>query len=532
MVKTLLKKQFAEIFRSYFYDTKKNKARSKAGTIAYIVLFVLLMAGLLGGTFGMMAFSLCAPLVDAGAGWLYFAIMGAIAILLGIFGSVFSTYSGLYLAKDNDLLLSMPIPVKYIMLARLLGVYLMGLMYSAVVVVPAVVVYLLSVPFSPAALIGCIVFILLLSVLVLTLSCLLGWVVAKLSTKLKNKSFVTVLISLTFVALYYFVYFRAMNLIRELIANIAVYGPAIRERAYGVYLFGSVGEGKVLSIVICTAVVALGFGLMWLLLGRSFLSLATATGATEKIKYTARRGKQRSAGTALLIKEFGKLSSSANYMLNSALGTLLLPFVGVALLIKGPELVDTLRSVFGAQSGALTVLVCAALCTAASMIDCAAPSVSLEGRNIWIPQSLPVDPWKVLRAKLHLQLLMAMPALLFASVCAAIVLKAPAGETLALLVLPQVFALFFALLTLTLDLTHANLHWTSELAPIKQSMPVFVALFGSFGYAILLAAIYLLLTPSCGAELYLLGFAAVTGAASLILYLWLRRKGGKIFMDL
>lgn len=59
--------------------------------------------------------------------WLYFALMGLLAILLGSFGSVFNTYSGLYLAKDNDLLLSMPIPVNAIMGARLLSVYLLGL---------------------------------------------------------------------------------------------------------------------------------------------------------------------------------------------------------------------------------------------------------------------------------------------------------------------------------------------------------------------------------------------------------------------
>ena len=34
--------------------------------------------------------------------------MGTIAILLGIFDSVFSTYTGLSLAKDKDLLLSLP----------------------------------------------------------------------------------------------------------------------------------------------------------------------------------------------------------------------------------------------------------------------------------------------------------------------------------------------------------------------------------------------------------------------------------------
>ena len=36
MLKLLLKKQLLEIFRSYYYDAKKNKARSKAATIAYI----------------------------------------------------------------------------------------------------------------------------------------------------------------------------------------------------------------------------------------------------------------------------------------------------------------------------------------------------------------------------------------------------------------------------------------------------------------------------------------------------------------
>ena len=530
MVKTLLKKQFLEIFRSYLYDSKKNKARSKAGTIAYFVLFVLIMVGMLGGMFTAMSVTLCAPLADAGAGWLYFAITGVIAIVLGIFGSVFSTYTGLYLAKDNDLLLSMPIPVRAIMISRLMGVYLMGLMYAAVAVVPAIVVYLITVPFTVKALLGCIVFLVLISVFVLTLSCLLGWVVAKLSVKLKNKSFVTVLISLVFIALYYFVYFKAMNVIRELIANIALYGPAIRERAYGVYLFGSVGEGDPLAIAVCTAAVALLFGLMWRLLGKTFLSLATATGATEKIRYVARREKQRSAASALLKKEFGRLTSSANYMLNCALGTLLLPILGVVLLIKGPFLVEVLSDVFGPQG--CIVLVCTALCMACSMNNTVASAVSLEGKNIWIPQSLPVEPWQILRAKLRVQLLLTMPLLLFASLCAAWALRPSVGELLMLLLLPQLLVLFMSLLELTLDLKRANLAWTNELAPIKQSMQVAVAVFGTWVYCIALAGLYLLLAPPIGAALYLGAFALVTALTALGLYLWLRRRGGKVFMEL
>ena len=44
--------------------------------------------------------------------WLYFALMGGLGLCLGAFGSVFNTFSSLYLAKDNDLLLSLPIPVQ------------------------------------------------------------------------------------------------------------------------------------------------------------------------------------------------------------------------------------------------------------------------------------------------------------------------------------------------------------------------------------------------------------------------------------
>lgn len=248
MLKTLLKKQMAEIFRNYFYDPKKNKMRSRGATIAYIALYVLLMAGVLGGMFALLAVGICAPMAAAGVGWLYYLVMGLIAVLLGAFGSVFSTYSSLYLSKDNDLLLSMPIPVRYVMASRLLGVYLLGLMYSGVATVPAVIVYWIVAPVTAGTVVGGVLTVLLVSVIVMVLSCLLGWVVARISLKLKHKSFITVILSLLFLAAYYFVYYKAQGLITLLAENAAVYGAKIRGSAYLLYLFGSVGAGNWLAM--------------------------------------------------------------------------------------------------------------------------------------------------------------------------------------------------------------------------------------------------------------------------------------------
>ena len=65
MLKVLVKKQLMEIFRSYFYNAKKNKAYSKGATAAYVVLFVMLMVGVLGGIFTGMALMICKPMAEA-----------------------------------------------------------------------------------------------------------------------------------------------------------------------------------------------------------------------------------------------------------------------------------------------------------------------------------------------------------------------------------------------------------------------------------------------------------------------------------
>ena len=266
MLKLLVKKQLTEIFRAYIYDAKKNRARSKAATVGYIIFFVLLMVGVIGGMFTTLSLTMCRSMAEAGMSWFYFAIMGLMAILLGAFGSVFTTYSSLYLPKDNDQMLSLPIPVDTLIAARLLGVYLMGLMYSGVVVLPAIIVYWATVSAAPLHLLAGVLFLLLISLFVMAISCLLGWVVAKVSLKLKNKSFVTVVLSLVFFGLYYYFFsFKATSLLTELLQNIALYGDKVRSSAYPVYLFGQAGAGDPLSMLLLTAAIAVLFGLTWLL---------------------------------------------------------------------------------------------------------------------------------------------------------------------------------------------------------------------------------------------------------------------------
>ena len=531
MVKTLLKKQIGEIFRSYFYDAKKNKPRSKASTILFIAFFVLLMVGVMGGMFTLLSYAICGAFVSADMGWMYFCIMGLLAVLLGAFGSVFNTYSGLYLSKDNDLLLSMPIPVRSIMVSRLLGVYLMGLMYSAVVILPAVIVYWLTAPLTPAVVVGSLLFVLLLSVIVLILSCVLGWVVAKISLKLKNKSIMAALIALVALGAYYFFYFKAQSMVEALVTNALVYGMKVKGAAYSLYLFGRYAEGDWVAIAVFTVAVAVLFALLWYVLSRSFLGIVTSTGKTARREYREKTVRRQSVSRALLGKELSRFLSSANYMLNCGLGILLLPVGGIALLVKGGVAVDALELIFE-HPGCTAVLLCTAVCMLSAMNDMATPSVSLEAKHLWLVQSLPIPPWQVLKAKLSVQLLLTGLPMLFASICVLIVWQGTALENVLILILPQLYVLLSALFGLTIGLTRPNFTWTNEIVPIKQSMGVAIALFGGWLYAIVLGGLFLIVKAPIDPALYLGAFAAATAAAGAALYFWLKKRGSRLFAAL
>ena len=517
MLSALLKKQLQEIFRSYFYNAKQGKARSRVSTVGYFAFFAVLMVGVLGGMFTYLAHSLCAPFAAAEMEWLYFTIMAMVAIVLGAFGSVFNTYSSLYLAK--------PIPVRTILLSRLLSVYLMGLLYSGVVLLPAMIVYWVTVSAAPAALAGGLLLFVLVTIFVLTLSCALGWVVARVSLKLKHRSITVVLTSLLFLGAYYFVYFKAQSFLSELVTNAAYYGAQIRGKAYPLYLIGRAGAGDGPAMAVVTAVVLV----LFVLLSRSFLRIATASGSTVRRVYREKTAVQRGAGTALLARELRHFGGNPSYMLNCGLGILLLPLGGTALLWKR-DLLDVLQPMVGGQGIAL--ILCALVCLLASMNLMAAPSVSLEGRTIWLVQSLPVRPWQVLRAKLQLQLVLTAVPALIAAVCAAVAAARPVGETLLLLAVPLGYVLLLALFGLFAGLKLPNLTWTNEITPIKQGGSVMLALFGGFVYAGLLPLAYFLGADALGLSACLGIYLGLTLALAAVLYVWLRRRGAAVFAAL
>ena len=534
MWKALLKKQFLELLTFYFPKSKAGKKRSTGAIVGFILLFVFIILSL-GGSFYAAADMLAAAMLPMGLGWLYFALLGSLSIFLGVFGGVFSTYSGLYLARDNDLLLSLPIPPRRILLTRMIAIFVAGLVYSAVAWIPGVIRYLL---FDASA--GPLAFSLLLTfinaLLVLVLSCLLGWVVAAVVSRLRRKNIITVILSLAILAVYFFFTSRMNQMMTGITQNADALGGTVKGKLWPLYQLGLAATGKTLPMLCwCCLVIAL-FLLTYALLSRSFLRLATANRGAKKAVYRAGRSKAAGMGPALLRKELRRFLGSPVYMLNCGLGILFILAAAVFMAVKAGTIRDilglfmasapTLAKALLPAIGAMTV------CVLSSMAPITAPSVSLEGKSLWVLQTLPVPALSALRAKEKLHLLLCLPPSLLCCLALAFVLGTDALTSLLMLLIVALYVAVSADLGLMMNLLKPNLNWTNETVPVKQGLPVVVCLFGGWFLSILCVGLCAALWNVLDVRLGMAAEAVLLGIFLLLMQRWLQRKGCRIFEEL
>lgn len=528
MIKALFRKQMLEVFAWVYKDKKSGKIRTAKGIAAYALLNLMLF-GFLGVVFGFVADGLCEPLLQAGLGWLYWCLMALIAIFLGVFGSVFNTYSSLYQAKDNDLLLSMPVPVSYILLTRLSGVYAMGLMYEMIVMIPTMIIWLITAPLTFFGVVNVLLIPLVLSMLVLVFSAVLGWVIAVFMTKVKHKNIITVVLSLAFVGAYYYLYGRAYSMFQTFLLNAEQVGQDLQVVLYPLYHMGLAAEGNMLSMLIFLAVIFLLVAVVGFVLSKNFLKLATVNRGAGKAVYKEQTVKAGSVKAALLRKELKRFTGSANYMLNCGMGTILMPVSAVLLLWKA-EMFCPLFTMLPADG--ISLLTIGAVCLLVSMNVMSAPSVSLEGNNLWIVQSLPVSGRQVLEAKLKLHLYLTLIPALVLVIAVEWLIRPELFYAVALPVITVLFVLLIAAIGLSSNLKMPNLYWSNEVIPIKQSMPTMIALFGGWFIVTLMAGIYYLLHSYVSVMTFVVGAAIVLAVADYILLRWIMCKGARIFEQL
>ena len=528
MIKALLKKELAQIKKMYLTNKRKGKQGGKGMFIFLIIIYFVLMLSM-GALDSLFAFNL----IPTGNGWLYYFFITAMAFIFGVIGSAFTTAAMLYNAKDNELLMSMPIPPAYILLVRMIGVYFMGLIYELMVMLPGIILYFIFAGITPLNLIFGILGIILLGFVILAFSCFFGWIIAVITAKLKNKTFLTVIISVIFIGLFIYIRFAANSFFKDLIENSDAIGKSILNLGYPFYAPGLGMTGNVLGMLVFAAIAGVLFGVTYLLVSKSFNRVVNIKPSEKKAVFSESMITTASADRALVRKEFKRFLSSPAYMLNCGMGLLFLVAGAIAMLIAaGPvnSLADSILSSVPGGARLLPVLGTFAVCVLAGMVDIAAPSISLEGSYIGILQSMPISPLQVIRAKFTPAASIAGVPAIICTVIVLAVLKASIPEIILGILCTAAFITFITLLGLRFDLGKPVLDWTTEIQPIKQSMSVlFAMLIGLLG-PMIPAGLYIMLAPVVPSVIYLAVWTVLFAAASLLLINWFKTKGAQKFV--
>lgn len=530
MLGALIKKQLLELFQTYFVDKKTGKARKSAGTIIYILLGVGVFGGV-GFAIYSMAGGLGIAMLDHGFNWLYFALMGLLSIALGVFGSVFNTYASLYLPKDNEFLFSLPIPNTTLLIARILSVYLISLLYSAWVWIPTMIAYWQLVSLNVLNVLFPILLTFVVALFVTILSCALGWVVAIIASKAKGKSFLTVFLSIFVFAAYYVVYFKVVGSINEILDHLDEIGSVVKSWLHFSFFLGNAADGQLMYMLIVTAITVLLFAICVAILSRTFTGIALSEKKTEKKVEKAEDYKGVSATKAMLNREFKHFTSSSTWMLNGAIGVLFMPAVAIIMLIKS-ESFTALIAELGADAPmiveGLPIFVFAIVCLLATMNNISASSISMEGKNLWIVQSLPVDAWEVLRAKRDVDIrVTGVPAVVTVLVLG-YVARLDVVSIILVLLAVMLFIMVKASLGLVFNLKSPNLTWVNEAAPTKQSLAVTMITFGGWLICAVLGIGGFFLAQAVGVSAVLGIIAVLLAIIYVIIRGWLKKKGAAI----
>ena len=533
MLLTLIKIRIKALLSGVGSGSKKKTTKGSKILYALIAIYVLVV---FLGLFGIIFYQICDAFIAMGLGWLYFAFMGLMIFFLCFIGSVFATQNQIFEAKDNEMLLAMPLKPRDILMSRMVSLLGLNLVMELIVLIPGAAVFIYTNGISLSGALVLILTALLLPFMVMAVSALASWLIALISSRMRRKNAVITVLMVVLFGAYMYVCFMWQKYINVLVENGEAVGDAIKKAMPPFYHLGmGIYEGSFGSFAIFAVFAVVPFAVVYWVISSSFIRIATANRGRKRIEYKAKAMKVSGQKAALVKKEMTHFFGSPSYMFNAGIGLVFMPVVAAIVWYQMRKddvaMIVSLIDPDGSLAGAA---VCGVLGILASMVTISAPSISVEGKTMWILKSLPVRPSDALMTKAYAHVAISLPCLLLSAVIFEIALSMDAVGRIMTVVYPVVMTVFFALLGLLLNLRFPKFDWINEAVAVKQSMSVFLAVMIAMISSIAPVVLYFLAIrkTDLGAGVYVIIMTAVFAALSAALYAAIRKQGVKMWNEM
>ncbi len=521
---TLLKVQLLTSFGiNHVIHEKDRKKHGRYVTKLVALSFLFLMlAGysyLIGSGMGFIGMSNVIP-----------TMAFAICCIMTLFFTMLKSVATLFGFKDYDMLMSLPVSNKVVITAKFLYMYVTNELLVLGILLPMAIAYGQWTPMSWIDVLIWVLAIPTAPLIPMTIATILGALIAAVTSRVKHKNLISVIMSFTmiFAVMMFNIRLNSSNdSDAEFYLRIEQLSTLLTDKMNRMYppvrLFqGSLTQHSLLPVLLLIAISVIWYLIFIYTTAISFNRINTRLKSRQsKANYRMKELKTSSPLTALVKKELARFLSSPGYIVNCTVGSAMAIIFAVFCVIKGPE--EVIR-IFAADDfkGFTSGIICAIPFFASALLSMtctSSVSLSLEGKNIWIARSLPLEPKTILQSKILFDLLLGIPLSLLCGILLLISIK-PVNffEAVWYLVTPVAFALLSSVWGMFLNVKLPNYEWENEMIIIKQSaasafsifggmilgivVGIVVLLFGFIGLSVLAAAIATALVLLAAAGLY------------------------------
>ena len=491
-IRVLSKLELMNIFSINHFRYTKDKKAKKTGIVLGIIIGILIVLA--------MAYvgAMCYGYVKLGAGEI---IPAYIVLLSSVFILLFCAFkAGKIIFKEScyDILVSMPIRKSALVISRYVRLYVEGLAVACVIMLPGLGVYAwMTRPGLLSVVLG-FLSVFIVPVIPVVLSALLGVIIIGISSKMKNKALVEALFAIVFVV-GMFAATAMMPTNVESSFDMQAIGDVAKNllgTIYNIYpptgWFGKAfGEGSVGGFVVGTLISATLLIGVITITTRYFEGINRRLRAvTSKHDYKLGKLKKNSMLKAMVFREAKRYFSSGVYVTNTIIGPVMsvifavgMLFVDINAVIMDLPLVLNLKAAIPIAFAGILV-----------MNSPIVSSVSMEGKEFWIVQSMPVSDKDILKSKLLFSVLLLTPFYVTGEIILIVALNPGIAELVWMMILPMILVLCALVTGLAVNLKFPKLRWDNEVDVVKQSA---ASLIGGLGGLLIciMAAVPLLVVP-------------------------------------
>lgn len=507
----LLRVQLTEQIRTAQH---RRGDKSAMMTVAFVILGALGVLYCFGGAMGLSL---------AGFGAMVPSLAVLVSSIFILFFTIFKAHGVLFAYHDYDTLMALPIPTNTLIASRFLTMYALNLAMAAFVMLPMGLAYFIFNPFAPSAIPIWLIGIFITPLFPTTLASFLGAIIAWISSRFRHAdAVVTVLSLLLLIGIMFGSFSLQIGGIGGKMGDVIALFEPLSVAINTIYPPGAtfaqaVNTSDFMALLIFFLFSACIYYLFTLLLARGYRNINSSlmtrhTNSNFKMTKLARN----TPLAALYQKELRRLFGCPIYVVNTIFGCVMLLIAAVALLFV-PN--SALPALFPGQTFAefLSPMLPYALCALLGTSCTTCFALTMEGKNISLLRSLPVEGKVVFQSKILVNLTILLPSAVISGLLLSIRFATGFWAGLVTLLLPVVYSFFTAILGMKVDIDHGYFDWASEQTAVKQNMTATLSMLGigALGFAPYLITIAV---PSGLYPLVALAFSAIFSLISLLVY--------------